>query len=207
MLRPGRGMRNSNRKVVGVGIRQDFDRIKRLFFPRWDREGLWRVTTNASRQVHGRCDPERKRIEIILLNTDPDKHDALIIHELCHAVTNGGHEKTWQARMEAAAKRADRIERPKLAKLLRGEIVAYQKAPRSIDIVYGDIEDAMHENPNLTFTQIKRWIARDHGLLPVEVCKYFKRAEAVYNKAKRQGKEFRAIDEALRKRMGDAAQQ
>lgn len=190
-----------------MGIRQDFERIKRLFFPRWDRAGLWRVTTNSSYGVHGRCDQERKRIEIVFLSDNPDEHDRLIIHEICHAVTNGGHETRWQDRMEAAAKQADKLKRTTLAILLRSEVIVYRNTPRSIDIVYGEIEDAMLESPNLTLAQIKKWIGQNHGILSKDVCKIFKRTKAVYLKAKKKSQAFHASDRELRKRFGDIAEQ
>lgn len=65
-------------------IRQHFLGINRLFFPRWDRQNIWRISTRSRRKVHGRCDPERRVIEIVVQHSDPDEQDKLLIHEICH---------------------------------------------------------------------------------------------------------------------------
>ncbi len=57
-------------------------------------------------------------IEIVVQHAGPDKRDDLLVHEICHAVTNGSHGKAWQRRMEIAARRADELGRA-VAKLLR----------------------------------------------------------------------------------------
>ncbi len=183
-----------------MGVRQDFDRIKRLFFPRWDRAGLWRVTTNSRRRLHGFCDQAQKRIEIVTSHDDADKHDALIIHETCHAVTGGGHGNDWQARMEKAAVRATELKRRKVARILRDEIAAYRAAPQSVEYVYQGIEDAVFINPRLTLMQIKRRIAYDHGLLASEVCRKFPRTEKVYLTTKREAEEYEAAQRKFQKR-------
>jgi hypothetical protein len=177
-------------------IRRNFQDIKRLFFPRWDRQGRWQVSTRSRRTVHGHCDSERRVIEIVFQHADADERDKLIIHEICHDVADLGHGKKWQARMEQAAKRAEALGRHRLAQLLREEIVGYQQAPTSLEAAYNDIRDAISANPNLTFPQIKRWLAQEYGLLLSEVCNKFRRAAKVFQEVKREAQEHRALREA-----------
>jgi hypothetical protein len=89
-------------------MRKHFLAIKRLFFPRWDPTNLWRISQRSRRNVHGFCDRDRRVIEIAIPHSDPDERDRLLIHEICHAVADMGHGKKWQARMEQAARLADR---------------------------------------------------------------------------------------------------
>jgi hypothetical protein len=79
-----------------VQITKHFRKVKALFFPRWDRQHLWRISTHSRRTGHGYCDQERRVIEIMILSNEPDKRDMLLIHEVCHAVTRGSHGKEWQ---------------------------------------------------------------------------------------------------------------
>src|SRR5262249_25280722 len=158
-----------------MSVRKHFLQIKQLFFPRWDRQGRWRVSTRSKRRVHGHCDLERRVIEIVVQHSDHDERDRLIIHEVCHAVAEMNHGKKWQDRMEKAAKKADALGRQRLAQLLREEIVGYQQAPTSLEVVYNAIRDALTDCPDATFPQIKRWLANQHGLLLPEVCKTFRR--------------------------------
>jgi hypothetical protein len=179
-----------------MNIRQHFVQIKRLFFPRWDRQDLWRVSTTSKRHIHGRCDPELRVIEIVIQHADHDERDRLIIHEICHAVAHTSHGKKWQDRMEKAAKRADALGRQRLAQLRRDQIVAYQQSPVSLEGIYNQIRDALADCPEATFPQIKRWLANEYGLLVSEVCKTFRRAEKVFQEAKRDAQEERALQEA-----------
>lgn len=179
-----------------MNIRKRFLEIKRLFFPRWDRHNLWRITTRSRRKVHGRCDSERRVIEIVIQHADPDKRDNLLIHEICHAVAKGGHGKVWQRRMEKAARRADELGRDVLAKLLRQEIVNYQEFAEGREEAYQTIEDWMNDEPDLTLAQVKRSIANLHGLLVSEVGTKLRRFEKVYWAAKREALEARALKAA-----------
>jgi hypothetical protein len=135
-------------------------------------------------------------IEIVSQHGDPDERDKLLIHEICHAVVDTGHGKKWLDRMEKAAKRADALGRSRLAEMLREEVVAYLEADGKPEQVYNEIRDALADNSSLTFLQIKRWLAGQYGLLVSEVCKMFRRAEKVFQEAKRDALEQRALREA-----------
>ena len=131
----------------------------------------------------------------MILRTDPDEFDRLLIHEICHAVADAGHGKVWQARMQMAAHRAGELGRDRLAELLREEIVNYQQRGLGLAEAYDSIRDALNVETELTFTQIKRWLADQYGLLVSEVCTTFRRAERVYREARKEAQEARAIKE------------
>jgi len=179
-------------------LHHHFQVVKRLFFPRWDRADLWRVSTRSKRKVHGRCDTERRVIEIVMQHTDPDEMDRLLIHEICHAVAAGGHRTVWQRRMEAAAKRADQLGRSRLAELLRQEIVNYQQAAEGIEEAYQTIQDWVAHEPDITLPQVKRSLADHYGLLLSEVGTKLRRTERVFRAAKREALEARAMKWALK---------
>src|SRR5207253_1787653 len=109
-----------------------------------------RISTRSRRQVHGRCDSKRRVIEIVIQHIDPNERDNLLIHEICHAVANGSHGKAWQDRMEKAAKRADELDRDRLAKRLRQEIVNYQDFAEGREQAYQTIQDWLNAEPDLT---------------------------------------------------------
>src|SRR5207244_858046 len=116
---PRHGLAEAVDPEAQVNVRRHFQEIKTLFFSRWDRQNLWRISTRSRRKVHGHCDPERRVIEIVIHQSDPAERDKLLIHEICHAVADMSHGKKWQDRMEKAARRADELGRDRLAKLLR----------------------------------------------------------------------------------------
>src|ERR1700730_1313962 len=99
-------------KDLAKSVRQAWAVVKRDYFPRWDPTGEWRLSFRLPSQarwaalLHGLCDMERRLIFIGAFPADEDARDALLIHEICHAVATGFHGKPWQRRMEKAAARA-----------------------------------------------------------------------------------------------------
>ena len=184
-------------------IRKHFLDIKHLFFPLWNRHNLWRITTRSRRKVHGRCDPVRRIIEIVVQHADPDERDKLLIHEICHAVVDGSHGKKWQDRMERAAKRADELGRDVLAKMLRQEIVNYQEFAGGREQAYQTIQDWLNAEPDLTLAQVKRSLADLTGLLVSEISTKLRRFEKVFLEAKRDAQEARAMKAAWLKESGE----
>jgi predicted metal-dependent hydrolase len=174
-------------------LRQRFLDIKHLFFPRWDRQNRWQISTKSRRNVHGHCDRDRRVIAIVIQHTDPDERDKLLIHEICHAVANGSHGKVWQRRMEEAARRADELGRDVLAKILRQEIVNYQEFAEGREQAYQTVQDWLNAEPDLTLAQVKRSLADLTGLLVSEVSTKLRRFEKVYRAAKREALEARAM--------------
>lgn len=190
-----------------MNIQQRFRRIKKLFFPRFDRDNRWRAKSSSKRNVHGYCDSEHRVIEIAHnFSDDPDELDLLLIHEICHAFASS-HGKMWQDRMQKAAQRADEIERHELAKLLRDEILAYQRSP-SLSVwrkqFYGQIDDVVLECPTITLPQLISCLANDFGMLESEVCKLYPRTEAAFQKARRYAAKLLAHDERLRRAIATA---
>jgi len=180
-------------------MKKHFKDIKQLFFPRWDRQNLWRVSTRSKRKVLGYCDRERRVIEIVIQHADPDERDRLLIHEICHAVADGGHGKVWQKRMEKAAQRAHELGRHRLAELLRQEIVCYRTATEGVEQAYQTIQEWVTCEPDLTLSQVKRSLADQYGLLVAEVCKVMPRTEKVYREAKREAQQARILKQASAK--------
>lgn len=174
-----------------MSLRHEFQAIKSVFFPRWDRANLWRISTRSRRSVHGYCDRIRRVIEVVVVPSDPDDRDLLLIHEICHAVTSGSHGKSWQARMGRAAERADRFGRDRLAKLLREEIAAYQEAGDWRMEAYLMVERWLETQPDLTLAQVKRAIATECGLLYWEVATKLRRLERVFFQSRRDAQDAR----------------
>jgi hypothetical protein len=130
-------------------------------------------------------------IEILFVSEDDDALDMLLIHEISHAVASLGHGKTWQRRLALAAATARKLGRVRLAELLDTEIDNYQNRGEGLPEIYAEVRDALLYNPDLTLTQIKRWLAQVHGLHVGEVCKVFRGLRTVYEKGRKEGMEFR----------------
>ena len=182
-----------------MNLQHHFREIKQLYFPHWDRDHRWRISTKSRWQVHGHCDRERLIIEIVVQHADPDKRDGLLIHEICHAVAKGNHGKAWQRRMGKAARRAADLGRDGLARWLRQEIADYQEAEDVTEEAYQTVQRWLADDPDLTLTQVKLSLADLYGFLVSEVGTTFRRIEKVYRAAKQDAVEARALKAAWSK--------
>lgn len=172
-------------------LQQHWKAVLTSFFPRWRAASEWRCTTRTCRTGHGYCDIDRRVIEIGVVSEDDDALDLLLIHEIAHAVAPGFHGKTWQRRMALAADTARKLGRPRLAELLDTEIATYRDGAEPLAVAYGEVENALLGNPDLTLLQIKRWLARTYGLKFSEVAKVYRGLGTVYKKAQKDGLEMR----------------
>ena len=138
-------------------------------------------------------------IEILFVSEDDDDLDMLLIHEISHAVASLGHGKTWQRRLALAADTARKLGRTRLAGLLETEIDNYQNRGEGLPEIYAEVRDALLYRPDLTLTQIKRWLGQTYGLHLNEVSNVFRGLRTVYEKGRKEGLEFRQEREEARK--------
>ncbi len=179
-------------------LRQEFDRVRREFFPRWDTKREWRVRTVSDPcYSDGRCRDDTKTIEVNsgrrATRADGGRMSltALLIHEIAHAVTPLGHGKRWQARMLSAAERAERLGRKDLADELRADVQQVQGPDTyfaTASGTYNRIQDAVCDAPAATFNNIIDFVRSDFGLSRKEFLKRFPRARRVFDAAYRPRK-------------------
>jgi hypothetical protein len=141
--------------------------------------------------AHGHCDDERKVVQIGLTSDDDDALDALLIHEISHAVASPCHGETWQRRLALAADVARKIGRHRLAELLEAEIVNYREKAEPLAVAYDEVRDALLLNPDLTLAQIKRWLTQMYGVPFGKVERTYRALRTVYGKAREEALELR----------------
>ena len=168
-------------------LEAEFEHVRRVFFPRWDRRRQWRVEEGVRSEItaeEGFCDPERK---VIFLNSSVvskggAEFAVFLIHEICHAVVpNGSHGKIWHRRMRTVISQAQRVGREQLAELLEAELQAYQDVPvtRAED-VYSTVGDILVHLPQATFEDVIRHLASYYCLTPEELLQRYKRLKTVH---------------------------
>jgi len=108
-----------------------FADIRLLYFPRWDRRRQWAAAFSSANQRHdntGYCDARAKTIYLdersIRMMTNAGVR-AFLIHEICHDVGGASHSRGWATRMERAARRAEELNEPEVAKILHSDIYSY----------------------------------------------------------------------------------
>ena len=166
----------------------EFEYVKRAFFPRWDRKKEWcfQLVDDLDGAL-GTCNTDSKAIQLTAAPREGLRE--LLIHEITHAVSAGHHGRKWQVRMEIAAKRAVSLQMEKLAAQLRKDIEAYQDPTKSYYVtaalVYTQISDAVTQCPEATFEQVIDWVRLQNGMPEQAFLNRFKRARRVYNRAQK----------------------
>lgn len=155
-----------------------FEQIKREFFPKWDRKGEWKTEwVSDINGALGKCDIATKTI----LMTYPCRK--MFIHEICHAVADGGHTKRWSNRLLKAAKRADELGYTELGKSLFDEHQLYEfnSYTPTAAITYETIEDIASESGQ-PYEQVIDYCARDIGMTVTEFEQKYRLCKRAYRK-------------------------
>ena len=150
-------------------LEQEYQNIRKLFFPRWDREGLWKVSSNPPEDrkgcfgLKGYCDTDNKIIHVM---TDSEGYSLTLVHEICHAVTTQSHDKKWCRRMMKATAVANQLGNHQLAVMIKEEVDGYAKGLRfgGAAEVESRFHDAVFDAPSLDFESIVRGVASEHGI-------------------------------------------
>jgi hypothetical protein len=149
-------------------------KIQSQYFPRWDINHKYRI--EQWYQPGARCNYKEKIIKV----SDID-NEAVIIHEICHAVVRkGGHGAEFQNRLLKAADMADNYGNPELAKKIRDDVEwmkeVFKRLPEmKMDAKYiqDTISDYVIDRPDVSFEQIVKYVAQENGLYPEELLKYW----------------------------------
>lgn len=180
---------------------QEFDRVREIFFPRWDRARRWRCRRmGVEQRIHGDglCVPSRRAIYIHhrVRRSGGAQLTGVIIHEICHAIEpRSSHGKSWRERMSRAAGRAEALGENDLARWLREEVHRYLTPPGRLRVgaTYGEIRDFVAESGKVpSFRKLVEEFSRSRGMKPGEFLRRYPRARAVYDAGvRRRGAGFR----------------
>lgn len=188
-------------------IRRCWQDIRREVFPKWDQQGEWWMRLSSVGAEHGRCYPDKKLITIAWVLDGKDERDALMIHEICHAVTSGSHGEPWLRRMEKAAAHAQALDRRQLAELLETQITEYREAgPSSVNEVYSELSDAVFDAPHVSYSDFRKHFAYQYAMSIAEFDEYFPRAIKVYLQAKHQREQYNQNRARMLSRTGLSAE-
>jgi hypothetical protein len=169
-------------------LKREFTAVRNAYFPKWDRMRRWKCrflpATMAGAGCEGLCNCESR---IIYIPTNTENQTAVLIHEICHAVTpSANHGPQWQQQMRKAATVANRTGQSQLAKFLRKEIVSYQgdAEPVTPKAIYCEIEECVSDLTGIPrFPTVAKLVAQRNLMTIDKFLKRYARAETVYNKA------------------------
>jgi hypothetical protein len=184
-------------QTMATNLKTEFDRVRRMLFPRWDREKNWRVRRDWRLPSNGYCDEKKKIITVKRLD-DPQWSrywalDAILAHEICHALTRSGHGRAWQARMLIAAAAAGKSGAARLAKQIREDVAETRekisRQPRSeSQAAYDFVRECLDEPGLDTWPKVLRALVDEFCLRPKEIRRRFPRARRVWDAERRERK-------------------
>ena len=163
--------------------------IRQSVFSDWDRKGRWQIVqVDDLDGAQGRCERESKTISILGSMTGDDLL-ALLIHEIVHAVRNDYHGGLWLQGMEEAASQSEQNGAAGVAGLLRQQIADYRNGFQvTVAMLYGEIENCVIDQPQITFPQVVDFLRRDCGISRDQFLRRFRRAKRVFEEAKQDAR-------------------
>jgi len=168
--------------MVSQWLNQEFEYIKRTFFPRWDKKRKWKIRKVWHLPCGGKYDTDSKTILLrsSLEDGDKDNLHRLLIHEICHCASNY-HGKRYQDRYSKAKTRAEEIGREGLLKQMIEELsmLGQKKEPFDHRYTYQQIADWTLERPEIPWKKMLTYVARERGMYLHEFLKRYKRAKEV----------------------------
>lgn len=177
-------------------LKKAFEYVRDTFFPKWDKNHHWKVRLNRLMPSGGRADPDTKAIVLSALPDDIDSLYMILIHEICHAVTQSGHTKKWTNRMINARDKAQELGLIILSNMLSEEINIYNDPSNVTNLsaqnVYERIRSfvlvAVLESKSHSYKKVIKNVAHSFGLYPEELEQLFIKCREVYKKALEEAK-------------------
>jgi len=113
-------------------LQQAFRYVQDNIFPKWDFKGQWSVKKvkhlPISAPVIAYTNHSLKTIFVNHLPNNKNSLYCLLIHEICHAITSGQHNKRWGEKMTKSADKAATMNNIQLAKLIYEDLDNVKKA-------------------------------------------------------------------------------
>lgn len=168
-------------------LQEAFENVRTMFFPRWDRQGAWSVEEVCDLPARGKCLRKDKTLLLRHAFKDEDTLHCLLIHEICHAVTDEYHTQRWLMRYRKAGEQAKRMGLHRLAALILEEAELYAHCESRIradaKTVYGLIRRLVYANPYIPFRTVIRIIAASLACSPEEFLAKWKRSQEAFRRA------------------------
>ena len=113
-------------------LQEAFRYVRENIFPKWDFKGQWNVKKvkrlPISAPVIAYTNHSLKTIFVNYLPNNKNSLYCLLIHEICHAITSGQHNKRWETRVMKSADKATKMDNIQLAKLIYEDLENVKKA-------------------------------------------------------------------------------
>ncbi|HPQ72144.1 MAG TPA: hypothetical protein PKW95_23685 [bacterium] len=181
----------------------EFASVRRTYFPRWRGHRDWQVRVGYRHELtdcRGECDREARIIWVAppQLGKDDNHLRWLLIHEITHAVTRGGHGTEFVRRLERAAEKAGKVGAESLKDLLFSDIDGIRANPDTRPAqVYAMLDDWVTGTRDIpTYPAVFAELCRYFSQTPDELRRFAPRTEKVYRKAVR----WRQEEEEVRRR-------
>ena len=169
-------------------LEEAFQYVRETFFPKWRKGTYWTVEEDPTLTYYGRCDDSSRKILVQSTPEEDDRLHLILIHEICHAITNEPHTKKWRDRFRQAGDTAMEMGRQELANLIHNEVRRSSenvKQPRlNQRLIYSTIQDIILADSSVSFEEAIAEVARLWGITPADVTQ-FKDCMKIYEETSR----------------------
>ena len=157
-------------------MRHVFNEIVRLYFPRWRDSRNWKVRRGsyAPGSQSGRdcsCQSHLKAIYMDKVAEDDPEFIAILIHEICHAITTSTHNSKWLKRMKLAEERASALGDKTVFAQLEKQLQEIESAQNceTRKYLYERAQEIMMDCPNYSLSKLKRALANELRTRPQDL--------------------------------------
>jgi hypothetical protein len=171
----------------------EFERIRRMFYPRWDLKRAWKIKVGfrvkGCDPNHCFCDKDNLTIWIspnVAKGKGPYSLAYVLVHEICHAITTGEHKKLFFDRMRRNLEIAIRLGETEIAdEINKFEFELPSENISTPDYVYWAVRSMVSDAPRASFQRVVSDLASERGLNKEEFLKKYHRVKSVFNETKR----------------------
>jgi hypothetical protein len=108
-------------------LKKEFEYIRKTFFSRWHPRKSWAIRKGLPPEglvpcTQAWCDRKKREIGIRRIPRDRNSFYSILIHEMCHAVTNDYHGRMFQTEMLRASQKAEQIGNRVLRNMVRNDV-------------------------------------------------------------------------------------
>lgn len=171
-----------------AAFRRHFVKVRDTYFKDLAAAKEWRVALERSAGMWpARCNPETKTV-IVYVPFAGHSVEALLAHELTHAVTGGQHDAAFTSRLAMVAEDARRIGNVLFADAIEKDLHALNEAdeipaPNEHQARLA-FDDALQDMPSATFEEAVGIASQVVGLSMADFLRQFPAAQDMYEEAR-----------------------
>lgn len=181
-------------KRLQAKLEAEFDRIRKDFFPRWDPKRKWKVIAGFQEGVFHldilcSCDRQNKTIWIAPTVVEEGRYldgfplSLILIHEVCHAVSNQSHGEKFLAALRRRKDMAEKLGRREEYEAISMHLRGFELRVFSIsNSVYEMARETAKKKPPPKYIELLALLNKSFSMTTKEVDHFFPNMRWFYDR-------------------------